>query len=127
MRVRSWIAVTAVAVSSLSLEGSTNELVNGKFLSSVSSPSSWHVVGNVAYNVYWSAAGGHVTTGAAGVHFPGAGAYTGTFLKQCVGVLAGHSYSFGVWFQYPSSVQTVPTGSIQVHWNSSTSCTPASD
>ncbi len=117
------IAFAVFVLGGLPAAASNNKLVNANFVSDLSS---WQQVGSVAYNVFHSATG-RVTVGAAGVHFPGAGSYSGTFLKQCVGVAAGHVYSFSVWFQYPSTVETIPTGSIHVHWNSSSNCAPPSD
>jgi hypothetical protein len=117
------IAFVVFALGAFPAAASNNKLVNANFVIDLSS---WQQVGNVAYNIFHSTSG-RVTLGAAGVHFPGAGSYSGTFLKQCVGVAAGHVYSFSVWFQYPSSVQTIPTGSIHVHWNSSSNCAPPSD
>jgi hypothetical protein len=117
------VALAVLALLATPAKASTNKVVNASFVTDLSS---WMQVGSTSYDLYHSAVG-HVTVGSAGVHFPGAGAYSGTFLKQCVAVAAGHSYSFSVWFQYPSTVQTTPIGSIHVHWNSSTNCAPPSE
>jgi hypothetical protein len=90
-----------------------NRIVNPGFDSDLSG---WTVIPSPEYTVTHDPVMGAGAPGSARVDVDSAGPLNHLVLQQCVTVVAGSNYDFGVQFRFASGANPVPTGAVMVQW-----------
>ena len=110
------VAVTLLAAAPATAQ---NQIVNPGFDSDLSG---WTVFQSQEYAVSHDPVMGALAPGSARVDINSAVPLNDLVIQQCVTVVAGSNYDFGVKFRFASGAAPAPTGAVMVQWFADAIC-----